>query len=434
MNAQRTFMNEYLTKLKVNNFKSLKDFEMPLKQFNVIIGSNGSGKSNILESVKLMMSSISPKRFPVYPFAYWGGYENIVWSGMEHEPISFQIEYSINEHEIKYIVLIASPNNNNLDIQEERLYIKNYLDIVRKLDKIYYNVNQSFASFVNENVDIEYKKWLKYDFTILHNNCDLSIMSSIPWTQFTHGHEKFNLLHYNAAVENSYEHQPCLLASPRLKDKELNSLYEASVNYLTGENNIIILSQIDYDLLRHSAPLDPHKSIKENGDGTINLLFQWFNENQRLPQGISLALDALFPNWQISFIVTQKGNIMLNVHDGTTKLVPFSIPDGFYKILVILVAVELCPKILMIDEVENSLHGESIEYVMSLLKTIDSVVIVATHSPLVIDSVDIGDLVISERDHNGTTCRRIENIDTVKKDLADRGITPSESWLYGDLR
>ena len=42
-------MTETITKIKADNIKSLKDFEMTLGKFNVLIGPNGSGKTNILE-------------------------------------------------------------------------------------------------------------------------------------------------------------------------------------------------------------------------------------------------------------------------------------------------------------------------------------------------------------------------------------------------
>lgn len=40
-----------INKVKIQNFKSVVDLEMPLGQFNVLIGENGCGKSNILEAI-----------------------------------------------------------------------------------------------------------------------------------------------------------------------------------------------------------------------------------------------------------------------------------------------------------------------------------------------------------------------------------------------
>ena len=40
-----------ITEIKINNFKSVQNLSLPLGRFNVLIGSNGSGKSNILEAI-----------------------------------------------------------------------------------------------------------------------------------------------------------------------------------------------------------------------------------------------------------------------------------------------------------------------------------------------------------------------------------------------
>jgi len=40
-----------VNKIHIKNFKSVYDLELELGRFNVFIGENGSGKSNILEAV-----------------------------------------------------------------------------------------------------------------------------------------------------------------------------------------------------------------------------------------------------------------------------------------------------------------------------------------------------------------------------------------------
>ena len=37
--------------IKIQNFKSVVDLDIPLGRFNVLIGENGCGKSNILEAI-----------------------------------------------------------------------------------------------------------------------------------------------------------------------------------------------------------------------------------------------------------------------------------------------------------------------------------------------------------------------------------------------
>src|SRR5215208_4592296 len=46
-----------LDRLKVTGFKSLDQLEMEPGQINVLIGANGSGKSNILEAIGLLSAA-----------------------------------------------------------------------------------------------------------------------------------------------------------------------------------------------------------------------------------------------------------------------------------------------------------------------------------------------------------------------------------------
>ena len=65
-----------MTELKhvhVENFKSLRDFDIDFKKFNVLIGPNGAGKTNVLDLFKFMNLCVNPTRTPSYPFSPWCG-------------------------------------------------------------------------------------------------------------------------------------------------------------------------------------------------------------------------------------------------------------------------------------------------------------------------------------------------------------------------
>ena len=50
-------MKMYISKIKIKNFRNLKDFEIELKPFTTIIGENNVGKSNLLEAISLVLSN-----------------------------------------------------------------------------------------------------------------------------------------------------------------------------------------------------------------------------------------------------------------------------------------------------------------------------------------------------------------------------------------
>lgn len=51
---QDTTTDSIFNSLQISNYKSINDLTLPLSRFNVFIGSNGCGKSNILEAVAFL--------------------------------------------------------------------------------------------------------------------------------------------------------------------------------------------------------------------------------------------------------------------------------------------------------------------------------------------------------------------------------------------
>ncbi len=430
-------MKTSLTKIHVENFKSLENFEMSLNQFNVLIGPNGSGKTNVLELCKFINLCVVPQKTPAYPFASWGGYKNLVWSGNEHQPINTTIEYTINGNKVIYDSTIMGSSNGRLEILWEYLTINEYMTMELKGDNICYSLMPDFverAKSVDEDKLLlsKMKEGLEEDFVIPRKDSDVSMLQATKWNTRITRNDDIAWLY--TSMFNKDEFKLHVLPSPIVSERYRGkSLYKLAIDYLADTHSIILLRHLNYDYLREPTPVRYLGGLNEDGDGLINLLFQWFNERGKLPDIFTLALEMLFPGWQISFKITDEGNILMWITNGTVKLAPSSIPDGFYKLLAVLAAIELNPKLLLIDEIETSLHARIIEYIVDLLKDVDSTVIVTTHSPLVVDYVNMDDLILMENTSHVSTCRKIKNPNEIKKELAEKEITVSESWLYGEL-
>ena len=165
-----------------------------------------------------------------------------------------------------------------------------------------------------------------------------------------------------------------------------------------------------------------------------NVLYNIYLKEDKIPTRIKNALAILFPNMNIRFELTPDSRLFMKVIEKNLELYPPMISDGLYKILAILTALDCEHSILVIDEIENSLHPEAIELIIDELKNNDKQVIITTHSPAVIDIVDPADLLIIERDNEGCSkARRIKNPQKLKQRLHELGITVSEGWLYGKL-
>ena len=198
---------------------------------------------------------------------------------------------------------------------------------------------------------------------------------------------------------------------------------------------ILILRPVETRRLREyiDRPVKEMR-LSEDASNLYNVLYTLFlRERGHLPKRVEAALRDIFgPHVSVTFDLTADGRIFMRVFEGDLPLDPPMISDGLYKVLVILTAIETRPSILAIDELENSLHLEAIERILDELMDAGCTVIATTHSPLIIDRVDPRDIIFVERDEEGATVmKRIEDPETLKRRLAECGITLSEGWLYG---
>ena len=445
------------TEIRVENFKSLRNFRISLDNFNVLIGINGSGKTNILELFKFANTCIDSPRIPAYPFRAWSGFKNIVWSHDTGLPIRICAKHGTGKHDIEYIATIADSDGRPAYL-DEKLTISNYLSVVRSLNKTKFKIDPKFLetikSVLDDNADprtdllanTPTKMWTSeiqqdksilpliqqspFDFSMArHRTKMMRAPASSQSARYDPGDIGFLRL-YSAPKDRMFT-----IPSVRVsKDDGAESfIHLHTANFFAGRRPIILLRQLNYASLRKAPPVESSTELGEDGTGLVNILFRWYNGHTGLPDRITLALESLFPEWRISFTVTDDGRILLNAHDGNMVLHPPSIPDGFYKLLAILTAIELNPKFLLIDEIETSLHAKTIEYVMGELRDCDPNVVITTHSPAVIDAVRLEDLVLLERTNAGTTSRRVDNPERLRKKLSDLGVTASEGWLYGRL-
>ncbi|MEM0004623.1 MAG: AAA family ATPase [Desulfurococcaceae archaeon] len=117
------------------------------------------------------------------------------------------------------------------------------------------------------------------------------------------------------------------------------------------------------------------------------------------------------------------------------ELPPSNIADGVIKVLAISVAVELEPFILLIDEVENSLHVKALEYVFDMLNSLEVPVVLVTHSPIIVDLANPERTIVVLRGSDGSTkLEYFEDPRELKSRLSELGIAFSDYVLYERTR
>ena len=73
------------------------------------------------------------------------------------------------------------------------------------------------------------------------------------------------------------------------------------------------------------------------------------------------------------------------------------------------------------------------ELLIDELRHADCQVLLTTHSPVVLDLCDPGEVLLAYRRPEGTKVRRIPEPEELRKKLRELGLTLGESWVYGGL-
>ena len=70
-----------ISKVAISGYRSLRDVVLPLRQLTVVTGANGTGKSSIYKSLRLL-ADIADDRI-ISSIAREGGFRNVLWAGPE---------------------------------------------------------------------------------------------------------------------------------------------------------------------------------------------------------------------------------------------------------------------------------------------------------------------------------------------------------------
>lgn len=87
-----------LNALAVSGYRSLRDLVVPLQQLNLVTGANGSGKSNLYRSLRLLAEIAQGRVVPT--LAREGGLQSTLWAG----PESFSRSVLRGDHPVQGVV------------------------------------------------------------------------------------------------------------------------------------------------------------------------------------------------------------------------------------------------------------------------------------------------------------------------------------------
>lgn len=94
-----------LSRLRVSGYRSIRELAMPLAAVNVVLGANGSGKSNLYRSLALIWSAANGSL--ASSLAAEGGIASALWAGHRHKKEAPRISLAIDIDDLSYELVLG---------------------------------------------------------------------------------------------------------------------------------------------------------------------------------------------------------------------------------------------------------------------------------------------------------------------------------------
>ncbi len=366
-----------IKKITIKNYKSILNLSIELGRFNVFIGENGCGKTNILEAVA-MFSGAENDRLRMEDLANQGirvARPDLTYSSFFNQKAKKRITYQCHLETADTVQEIDTKINLN--------------------DKNEWVADNDFSSKIMENFWKENPKVLTFkEYTNIINRIISNSQALAAYTK--------NYVIYD-------------LNTQALRGITKESLREPLGIY--GENLDTALANIGQDILKK---IEEYKYIIPWLKDIIIDSKGKYKQQGYNPKGNStLYFSDKFMKSESVFNVENANEGILHL---LFYLVLFTHPNS--------------PRFFAIDNIETALNPHLCRHISEILSTINphKQALVTTHNPAILDGLDLTNdtirlFAVKRNDKGHTTCQRIQyrkGVDTKKYKL-------SEMWMKGLL-
>jgi predicted ATPase len=356
--------------IELKNFLSFGDGQGPvaLGNLNVVIGLNGSGKSNLLEAIDLLRSA--PEQLPK-PIREGGGVLDWLWKGADGTPVASLDVVVANPkgvQDLRYCLSFTAAGQ-RFEMVDERIENEKPIDANHPQPYLYYhfnagkpvlNVKGDKRSLQREDVDL--------DLSILSQRKDPDQYPELTWLGRTLGRMRI----YREWSFGRY-------TPPRMPQKT--------------------------DL--------PNEHLEPDGRN-LGLMLNRLRRDPQAKHKLLSALRVLYAGVDDYDVQIEGGTVQVFLQEGRYTIPATRLSDGTLRYLCLLAI--LCqpnpPPLVCIEEPELGLHPDVLPTLAELLKdaATRTQLIVTTHSDALVDAMnDPPEVVlVAERTAQGSLLRKLD--------------------------
>jgi predicted ATPase len=359
-----------IKRIKIRDFKSIREVELELGPVTVLVGRSGTGKSNLVQAIRFLRNLLLDQNEAI---SYEFGWERIVPVGETRPKTAIEVFFSIpgEERDYSYRLGFGMPGQQKfpggLMLKEERLYLGEEI---------------LFARRVGDNNQWEWEKAPSVTPTP-HPNNGSPMLGLFPSLQ--------EVVFANAALSTGvgYYHFPSTtLSVPTPTPHGQNLLGKIPGLSDTASNYLAVMRGITQDFHRP----DIRKSL----------------------MACVQALDPAIAAVELDSLVNPQRAII--GHKTTDRLFELSLEqesDGLRRFYAHLLALYQTPSklALVFEEPENAIYPGALSLLADEFKAAPrehrGQVIITTHSPIFLDSFDVDDVRAVEMQDGRTVVGRV---------------------------
>lgn len=391
---------ETLKSIKVENFLSLVDLELALGSLNVLVGPNGAGKSNILKVFQFLGDVARLDLIPAID--RMGGLDDLLFRG-ERKSGVVRLKFTgvISEH----------ASNKALDEYTLR----------------FWQIKGKNASLVRRTEEILIKRSAGRGRRITLNGQSLNIDSI--------GTNKKS----RAPAQLSVQGTATGLATLRRLGEE----YEAKgVEALAQVFEQLRLFEIDVERARRPSR-SYGQQLRQDAANLASYLFFLKEEHPAVFEVLSEDVRYVLPGFRgLEFVRLGGADEAIRVDiiedhlRGTTPLAHASFGTVRALALFAMLNDPSPPRLTCLEEIDHGLHPYALDRLVDRVRDAANrtQIILATHSPALVNRLDPSELVVVERDPtDGSTRATRPDPEMVKRVESETGYGLGELWFSGAL-
>lgn len=371
------------------------------KGANILLGINGSGKTTFLNSLSLLHYGLSG-RFEELFQKRWGGYQNVVNYGEDSLPQSIELTYVFDNEalapfyqmrnysdDVYYKIIITPVGDQSYSIEETVFVYRGDTDMTNVFAHVKNGIGEFGVEQEDGNIHME-----RYSLRL--SDMELSL------SQVKDPGKYFLLNAIQGAVSTI-------------------SLYDTFDTSAGSE-------------IRKPAPYSKLERISPSGDNLVQWLSNAKNNDLSLYKRVLEYLNKVNPHFE-EFNFKELGELtyLYLQESGLNRAVGMKhLSEGTLRFL-LLTAILLNKKrgsIVGIDEPEGGLHPDMLFSISELIHHAaeTSQLMIATHSPLLLNAFDLDDIIVFEKDATNSSIVKYYDEDDFPE---MEGALPGQLWING---